>query len=182
MIKYIFPLLFIILCVKLWPTSKYIKIDNDFIDKAKYFGDIIEPLNYYVEVTKSHKDYLTSLRSFSKEQRLVYALDYYLMEVNNGGHEQFLYNSSGIVWMDVKEGLRVVGSKVHLKLYVDVIKRLGSEPSFIRDQRIKQLGERYDLFEDLDTKFYNSDEDVYQMIYDYIVANKSKFYFEGSVK
>lgn len=35
------------------------------------------------------------------EQRYLLAINWYFGEVNNGGHHQFFYNSTGIVWEDV---------------------------------------------------------------------------------
>jgi len=64
-----------------------------------YFA-VIEPVFLSVSIYDGPERYEEDLANFSTEQRLVLAYHWYLSEVNNGGHDQFYYNSTGIVWRD----------------------------------------------------------------------------------
>ena len=51
------------------------------------------------------------MNPFSLPQRYVFAIQWHIGEVNNGGHYQFYDNSTGIVWEDSLKGFEVIGAK-----------------------------------------------------------------------
>lgn len=59
---------------------------------------INEPMYWTINIYGSYDDYLESAKPFTVEQRYLNAISWYFAEVNNGGHHQFFYNSTGIVW------------------------------------------------------------------------------------
>ena len=59
---------------------------------------INEPAYWTINIYGSYDDYLDSAKGFTIEQRYLNAICWYFAEVNNGGHHQFFYNSTGIVW------------------------------------------------------------------------------------
>lgn len=83
----------------------HVKIDDATIDKSTPF-EIVEPAWNAANIYDSVDEYDRSLASFSKEQRLLVAVSWYIAEVNNGGHAQFYGNSTGIVWPDALEGCK----------------------------------------------------------------------------
>ena len=68
---------------------------------------INEPMYWTINIYGSYDDYLESGKPFTLEQRYLNAISWYFAEVNNGGHHQFFYNSTGIVWEDALAGLRL---------------------------------------------------------------------------
>ena len=68
---------------------------------------INEPMYWTINIYGSYDDYLESAKPFTLEQRYLNAISWYFAEVNNGGHHQFFFNSTGIVWEDALAGLRL---------------------------------------------------------------------------
>src|SRR5262245_7114355 len=68
--------------------------------------EVIDPVWWTANIYDSPDAYDVSLQQFSKAQRLVFAMLWYQAEVNNGGHHQFYFNSTGIVWRDALEGFQ----------------------------------------------------------------------------
>ena len=81
------------------PEEITFDIGDREIDGDDYFA-VIEPVFWSVSIYDGPEKYESDLASFSNEQRLLLAYHWYLSEVNNGGHDQFYYNSTGIVWRD----------------------------------------------------------------------------------
>src|SRR4030095_12655996 len=78
------------------------------IDGDDYFA-VIEPVFWSVSIYHGPDRYEKDLAQFSNEQRFVLACHWYCSEVNNGGHHQFYWNSTGIVWRDALNGFRTIG-------------------------------------------------------------------------
>jgi hypothetical protein len=81
------------------PEQIRMTVGDPEIQGDDYFV-VIEPVFWSVSIYDGLERYEEDLANFSAEQRLVFAYHWYLSEVNNGGHDQFYYNSSGIVWPD----------------------------------------------------------------------------------
>ena len=71
--------------------------------------DIVEPMWGTISIYDGYQKYLQSAQTFTLEQRYLLAITWYFAEVNNGGHHQFLYNSTGIVWEDALNGFKHFG-------------------------------------------------------------------------
>ncbi len=134
--------------------------------------------------TDGENNYIEDLAAFSKEQRLMLAILWYLAEVNNGGHEQFYDNSAGIVWKDAKLAFQELGIEEAINIITESAKRLGGNPSMDRKTRQKELVRIKPNFDDLDEIFYKLEEkiDMDEKIMEYIFNHRTAFYFEGEVK
>jgi hypothetical protein len=95
------------------PRKKFhIVVDDAMIAAgmaAEHPGDVIEPVWFLSDIYHGPLVYEHTLQQFSRPQRLVRATMLYLSEVNNGGHKQFFYNSSGIVWRDARDCFEEIG-------------------------------------------------------------------------
>lgn len=108
-------------------------------------------------------------------------MQWYVAEVENGGHDQFFFNSTGIVWKLALEGLRAMDCGKAAEILEKAAKRIGGNPSLDREQRCDEM-EKYDAdFADLDSEFYECDELLYGKTADYIRANRKAFYFDGTI-
>ena len=142
---------------------------------------LTEPLDYLGCVSDDVAAYEPSLVRFSRPQRHVWAICWYRGEVNNGGHEQFYSNSSGIVWRDALEGL----DAADLPEFADILKasiaRFPTEPSFNRQARNDDLTDRELEFDDLDEAFYAAEArtDLDMRLADYARKHPEAFLFEG---
>lgn len=164
-------------------VTEHIKVDDEVIDKGNPFK-VIEPVWWTADIYDGEAQYDTSLAGFSREQRLLFAVRWYVAEVNNGGHDQFYFNSTGIVWKDALAGLREMGVGEVAEILAESAKRLGGNPSLNRKTRWKQLDTLDPNFDDLDTRFYDleNEVDLDAVMSDYIMKHRSSFYYEGDVE
>ena len=164
-------------------TKKHIKIDDQVIATRDPM-EVIDPLWWSVSIYDSKDKYEEDLERFSVHQRAVFAMMWYIAEVNNGGHSQFYSNSTGIVWEDAMDGFELIGLREGKEIIEESAKRFGTRPSFDREERENVLDVLDEDFDDLDSRFYKLDSavNITERIADYIQANKIAFYFEGDVE
>jgi hypothetical protein len=97
----------------------------------------------------------------SAAERDVWLAAMYDGEVNNGGHHQFFFNSSGDEAIEVRDALARIGRTDTLAIYDCALTAFpGSKPARDRAQRNEQLarwGEKqFQIFEHLDSAYYAS--------------------------
>lgn len=163
--------------------KEQITIDNKVILSGD-ISKIISPLWWGVSIYDGKEQYEKDLKKFSKEQRLVFAIEWYFAEVNNGGHDQFYFNSTGIVWEDALNGLIAIDAPAFARILKESAKRFQTKPPFERSARQEIMLDLDLNFDDLDENFYDlgEKENVYQKISNYIKKQRSKFYFSGEVE
>jgi hypothetical protein len=124
------------------------------------------------------------LKPFSHSQRVLSALHWYIAEVNNGGHEQFYFNSTGIVWPDALEAFRLIGVPEGAEIIQQSADRFADSPSRERDARQRQMEEKSPDFEDLDARFYSLQErvDLNARMLEFARAHPAEFRFTGTVE
>ncbi len=165
-------------------VTEYIKIDDEFIEKADFYH-IIAPIFLTVSINQGEQKYLEDLSIFSREQRLLFAVKWYVAEVDNGGHVQFYLNPTGIVWRDALEGFRALGIEDGAKIIEESVLRMGGDPSMDRDEREQQfINSGEPDFYDLDTRLYQLERtmNIDAIMKNYVLGNRSAFYFEGEVR
>ena len=163
-------------------TKEFVVVDDSLIAKGDPF-EIIDPVWWTANIYESYSDYEKSLFNFSQEQRFIFAICWYMTEVNNGGHEQFFYNSTGIVWKDVLDAFNKIGADRNVAILKDAINLFTENPSFNRKERIRQMknydNEKSDIIDD---KYYDSEIELQRHIIKYVKENSAEFYFRGEVK
>ncbi|MDR9856183.1 DMP19 family protein [Paenibacillus sp. VCA1] len=155
-------------------------IDDSIISSNNLFK-IIEPLWWSVNIYESEEQYYKDLSNFTKPQQYVFAIQWYLSEVNNGGHDQFYYNSTGIIWEEVMNGFKEIEFNELYELIKESISRLGGSPSKVREVRQDQLDKYEPDFEDLDMEFYKLESRLEAHLMKYIKDHQRDFYFKGFV-
>ena len=144
---------------------------------------INEPMYWTINIYGSYDDYLESAKPFTLEQRYLNAISWYFAEVNNGGHHQFFYNSTGIVWEDALVGLRLFKMDTLADNLQSVIDYFGGTIPFDRAERWAILKDWDDeVFDFLDKK----DDVVYEYdgIYEdtFVHLHPELFVFDGTYK
>ena len=152
------------------------------IDGDDYFV-VIEPVFWAVNIYDGPDRYEQGLANFSTGQRLILAHHWYLCEVNNGGHDQFYYNSTGIVWPDALRAFTELGFTDVAAIIRESANRLGGNPSLDREEREKQLDQLEPEFEDLDEKLFKLQEHANfdEKVLEFIRARRDDFRFSGVV-
>jgi len=161
----------------------HVRIDDATIAAGDPWA-VIQPVRYIANIYDGPAEYEQSLRRFSPAQRQFFALNWYIAEVNNGGHDQFYWNSTGIVWRDALEACKAIGALGVADILQQSAERLGGSPSPDRGERQQQLSELAPKFNDLDDRFYaiEESEDVDRRVMDFIRARPADFYFDDIVE
>jgi len=163
--------------------KKYLKIDDRTI-ATKDPMKVIDPLWWKVDIYNSKEQYERDLEPYSFHQRSIFAIMWYMGEVNNGGHYQFYTNSTGIVWEDAMDGFDLIGLDEGKQIIEESAKRFGNKPSFDRTERENLLDSIDEDFNDLDKRFYKLDSElnITEKVAESILLNPIPFYFEGEIE
>ena len=174
-------------------VSKHYEITKEDILAGKYAPQsIIDPLWWSVSIYDEKEKYEKDLAPFTISQRVVFAIQWYEAEVCNGGHDQFLSNSTGIVWEDVLKGFEMIGADKCADILRNVINKCGGSIPFERDERwelLDRISENpddkdnpLDIFREDDSAFYNIYDGLEELIMKYVQDNADDFVFSGDVK
>ena len=166
--------------------KKFLVIDGEKLNEIVNSESphmVVEPL-FFVNIYDGEEQYEKDLAPFSMSQRYIFAINWYVAEVNNGGHYQFYGNSTGIVWEDTMNGFEAIGAERNAEIVKESTLLFGGNPSKDREKRNKQmdlLNLDYGDFDALDEAFYESEKEMYKLFRNYIKANAKDFYFSGDV-
>lgn len=113
----------------------------------------------------------------------MFALIWYDSEVSNGGHEQFFCNSTGIVWKDALEGMRMIGADGIAENFQKAIDLFGGKVPYERSEREEKLDELYENddfegFDEMDSYYFKYTELVTRMN-QYVVSHPQEFAVDG---
>lgn len=164
-------------------VSQHRTITVEEIKKTDDMWTINEPAYWTINIYGSYDDYIETSKRFTLEQRYLNAICWYFAEVNNGGHHQFFYNSTGIVWEDTLAGLRLFKMDELAENLQSVINYFGGSIPFDRAERWTILQdwennpEFFDFLDEKDDAVYTYDgifEDVF------VHENPHLFVFDGT--
>jgi hypothetical protein len=131
--------------------------------------------------TDYEKEYETVM-SWNKSRQAIYMIWALEAEVNNGGYNQFYFNSSGQFYKHLPDALKLVGATKFADLTEKANKTFEKENEKItkhQDGTIEGFSKSYDEnpLNDFDTEFYElyQTENLQQIQVDYIRKNKKEF-------
>lgn len=149
-------------------TEIALLLNND-AEKITRIGEIIGK-----KIPK--KDDFQNLNNFEKTFIYVDVLEH---NVTNGGFIQFFFNSSGQfthevfhAYMEIKaeKTIDILTEAIHLFPEIPVPKNLR-----IRQEILMKKDSNIDLWDALDTEFYNCEDDIIQLTLNYVRKNLSQF-------
>lgn len=161
-------------------VKRHYVVTDDMIDDGE-IRNIITPLWWTVSIYDGETEMYDSLERFTDPQKYVWAVQWYISEVDNGGHDRFFYNSTGIVWELALEGLCAMDCGQFAEILEQAAQRIGGHPSADREQRLLEMNRHNADFDDLDREFYDYERLLEEKTADYIRANRSDFYFDGMI-
>ncbi len=141
------------------------------------------PLEDAFDFYHDQTTYESSVSGATKGQRAIFACRWYVYEVENGGHHQFFWNSTGMVWEDALNGLRTL----HEVAFEEVIRAAVSLfpnqlPSKVRQSRQQQLEhiDRPSSLNELDHQLYGALEvhNLEASFEKYIDAHPEEFFID----
>lgn len=142
--------------------------------------DAVRLLFDVAELDGDCQAYRDSLRGATEEQILIFAVISYASEVNNGGHSQFFFNSSGLLWKDTLKGLERIGAQPYAEVLASAARLFkGSEPKLDRNERVGQLNEiESSALNELDDEFYDLGDDSLDLQLLKFIDENSEAFFE----
>ena len=137
---------------------------------------IIELDTYIVRKCK----YGESLSLLNEYERVFFLCQQFEKEVNNGGFNQYYFNSSGENCYETVQALKEIKTTHTAKLLEDANSLFGAEIPKDREKRMElvnnlsetSVGEQW---ENLDGDFFKYNDDLLQLNYDYVQAHKDFF-------
>ncbi|MEP4198607.1 MAG: DUF4375 domain-containing protein [Aliishimia sp.] len=95
------------------------------------------------------------------EAMWLYHADYYMAQVQNGGHSQFVHNSGMSKWIsdDALNGLDLIGASLYASCLRDLRAWIKTHPQEAQSQ--DGFGTRADILDDIDARFYEAPSDAY---------------------
>lgn len=171
------------------PDKPITALDNEFIRFGKTVAEVMAhrgkaddiALDANIGFILLDKEERKGLAAFTPPERHVYAVQGMSREVNNGGFEQFFFNSSGELAYDLVPGLEALGSRDNLLIARRAVERFGRPGSLAEETRhahleklIENAGEE-GVWHDLEDEFYENPEDLEKIILDYIAGNLAAF-------
>ena len=155
-------------------VTRQITITREMLETAEVW-DIVEPVvcKMYGVETGARAEII--LASFSLGQRRLYAVQLYLMEVHHGGHEYFFRYSGGLVWPDALAGLEMIGATAAYEIMLEATRRFPEPPSVEFAPRCEALEKLSCTLGDLDSRLYDVDTKVDELMHAYMRAHPEDF-------
>ena len=116
----------------------------------------------------------------SNAEQVFYICNEVAMEVNNGGFSQYLYNSSGDHAHRAVESMNTIGAKKIAKICEKAFAAFGEPIPQNAEERESFLDETFTdeitgKLEKCDDQFYDYPDDLDELCYQYIQANREQF-------
>jgi len=158
------------------PTSTF-KIPRPASDD-NLVGDVLDLIWEHADFYSDESTFLQSVEPATKGQLGIYAATWYISEVNNGGHHQFFYNSTGMVWQHALDGFTLLGAEKHKAILQQAIELFpNAQPSTDRQLRYEQLEAiDSDKLDPLDDQLYDLTEDFDELATKYINSHPDEFF------
>ena len=167
---------------------KFINVTKKYIEDlapTDFCVELIQPAWETVNIYGSYEEYEESLKTYTIEQRYLLAMHWLGAEVANGGFQQFLSNSMGIVWEDAYKGYQAIGSEKLAYLIEELIKIYGTVIPFDREERVNILEsfsekklEEIDTLTDL---YYEIEETEWRKVTLWVKANSERFLIQAEI-
>ncbi len=144
--------------------------------------DLLEALSSKILMEEANLEVSECLKKFSGEKRVFYIVNYFDMEIQNGGLCQFFVNSSREVAPYILECLETIGATSYATLLSDFVTKndisLDDLSSFITEDidEYEEQTERYP-FDDFDDAYYElyEKEPLERFLLEYVKRNLKDF-------
>ena len=163
---------------------KHFDYKEEDIAKGKYDAwDLILPFWDNVNIFEGLEKYNKDTELLTDAQRRFIALQWYDSEVCNGGHDQFFRNSSGIVWKDALEGMKMIGDEKGTDNLQKAVEIFGGSIPFDYFERRKVLEKIYEIygmkaFDKIDDEFIGGDL-FEKLMNEYVISHPNEFIVDG---
>ena len=146
--------------------------------KIKDKGDMLRALGEYLD---EKCDYGENIEELSSTERIFSVMQYLEMEVNNGGFNQFFFNSSGNFADEIVNVCEEIGADATAEICKKALDALGELPEVGTMEREEVLDELLDsdevneILEECDEAFYEYEDDLEELCYEYVMDRQDHF-------
>lgn len=168
---------------------KHINYTAEDIAAGKYEAwDLIRPMWLVYDIYKDRARYEETSAQFTPAQRRAHAWVYYNNEVFNGGHQQFLINSTGLIWQEALDCMEMVGADKSANNLRKIVTAFGGSIPFDRKERMDAFEKIWDadcsfakLISKYDDEYYGTDvaDEILEMLTQYMRSHPQEFVLEG---
>ncbi|PKP59576.1 MAG: hypothetical protein CVT88_05120 [Candidatus Altiarchaeales archaeon HGW-Altiarchaeales-1] len=153
-------------------------------------GDMIAAVILPIWPSGIEEDELDRISQGTPGQRALYCITLFMREVNNGGIEQFLRNSSGMYINEVLKGLDLVGARKDLEIVKEALKIFPDgevpidwdERDEMLDEQLEKLGiAEIEYFDKFNEKLFG-EERFYPLFIEYIKKHEDEFFYDAEQK
>ena len=147
--------------------------------KIKEKEDLVRELDMYIA---EKCDYGDDMEVLSRQERVFFITQKLEMEVNNGGFNQFFFNTCGIFNEELVAAFEEIEAEITADICRKALEALGDDlPEVDSNEWESVLDELLDsdevneILEECDEAFYEYEEDLDEFNYDYVMDNKEYF-------
>ena len=170
------------------PNSPFVnKPGNDYrikrpAAKKDLVLEVAAALDDCIQFHKGEKTLMQTIAPATEGQRAVYSSYWYHYEVCNGGHYQFFWNSTGILWNEALAGLIVVGAVKYAAILKSAISLFPNGfPSKSRKRRMTEVDKiPKEKLERFDDSLYELEkkQSLEEILTRYIKAHPGEFFIQ----
>lgn len=140
-------------------------------------NDFVIALTEHMGAKTHYGEDLSMLR---EAERVFYITQTLEMEVNNGGFSQFFYNAGGDLSGELVSAFRAIGADRTAAICQQAIDAFGCAIPVDREERIALLDTLEDAglddrLEECDNAFFAYEDDLNELNYRYVLANREQF-------
>lgn len=132
------------------------------------------------EWVNKKSDYGEDIAALTPEEQTFYIVDSFQKEVNNGGFDQFLLNSSGVFAGEIVSSLLTIGANRTADIYKEAFTALprklpedGEQRAALLDSLITE--DISEVFDSCDQAFYKYPDNLDELLYQFAINNKESF-------
>ena len=150
------------------------------LDKLLKMDDVTSIVMAIDDYLNEKSDYCEEIEKLNKSQQTFIVIENLEREINNGGFNQFYFNSSGDFSYETVDSLIQIGAKKT----ADIVKKANSQfpdnkiPKD-RDKRQDILEQNEDkadeIWETCDNDFYKYEDNISGLLIEFVKANKTDF-------
>ncbi|WP_445722177.1 DMP19 family protein [Flavobacterium sp.] len=150
------------------------------IEKALLIKDETESILEIQEILWKKTELFDDFGNLNEAEKTFLYVEILEAEINNGGFDQFFFNSSGDYANEILEALKKIGALKTVKIVEEAYKNFPENPipkdNNIRREILENINEQTsEKWTQLEDKFYLYEENIGGLVLDYVRKNINKF-------
>ena len=150
------------------------------IDKALILENETKSIIAISEIVWKKTDYTDNFKNLTEAEKTFIYVEMIENEINNGGFDQYFFNSSGDYSLEALEALKKIGALKTIKIIEDAFKIFPVNPIPKNNEKRRYILENIDeqtsiKWNELEDRFYESEENIGGLLLEYVKKNKTEF-------